>query len=300
MTEYLGEDRILDKLAGEIRRQVDEGAERLDIDGLMELAPWSRRQAERRFRDKYLTSPARYFRDCQWDRARRLLLEGVDVLSASIRSGFTSPGRLHDAVIARSGLTPGEVRRRGAGVHLDFGFFQTQIGIVLLAATKRGLSSLRICGATPSIEQLAEEIARLSCDFPNAQLEENPATLQIYADQLVAYLDVRTGADFCPPLDILEGTTFQREVWAELQHVKPGETITYSELASRIGKPTAVRAVASACASNQLAIAIPCHRAIREDGTLAGYRWGVEWKRRLLILEAERQQRTEMTIAQQA
>ncbi len=285
------EERILESLAVEIRRQADAGIERLDIERLTELAPWSRRQIERRFRDRYLTSPARYFRDCQWDCARQLLLEGTDVLTASVRAGFASPGRLHDAVVVRSGFTPGEIRRGGAGVHLDFGFFETQIGIVMLAATRRGLSSLRLCGANPSAEQLAEEIAEFGRDFPNAELDENPAELQSYADQLVAYLDARTGADFCPPLDILQGTTFQREVWAELQRVEPGETITYSELARRVGHPGAVRAVASACASNIIAVAVPCHRAIRQDGTLAGYRWGVEWKRRLLALEAERRSR---------
>ncbi len=300
MRVVINEDRILERLAQEIRRQADENEERFDVERLMALSPWSRRQTERRFRDRFLTSPARYFRDCQWDCARRLLKEGNDVLSASTRAGFASPGRLHDAVLARSGLTPGEMRRGGAGVHIDFGFFQTQIGIVLLAATKRGLSSLRICGANPSAERLAEEVVEFRRDYPQADLDENPEALQVYADQLVAYLDTRTGADFCPALDILEGTTFQREVWAELQKVEPGETITYGELAARLGRPTAVRAVANACASNQLAIAIPCHRAIRQDGTMAGYRWGVEWKRRLLALEAERGQREGMPTLQPA
>ena len=300
MRVVINEDRILERLAQEIRRQADENVEGFDVERLMALSPWSRRQTERRFRDKFLTSPARYFRDCQWDCARRLLKEGNDVLSASTRAGFASPGRLHDAVLARSGLTPGEMRRGGAGVHIDFGFFQTQIGIVLLAATKRGLSSLRICGANPSAEQLAEDVAEFRRDFPQAELDENPEALQVYADQLVAYLDARTGADFLPALDILEGTTFQREVWSELQKVKPGETITYGELAARLGRPTAVRAVANACACNQLAIAIPCHRAIRQDGTMAGYRWGVEWKRRLLALEAERSQREGMPMLRPA
>src|SRR5258708_11351900 len=133
------EERILENLAAEIRSQADSSTERLDFDQLTALAPWSRRQIERRFRDKYLTSPARYFRDCQWDCARRLLLEGTDVLTASVRAGFASPGRLPDAVVVRSGFTPGEIRRRGAGEHLAYGFFETQIGIVMLAATKRGL-----------------------------------------------------------------------------------------------------------------------------------------------------------------
>src|SRR5579859_6191494 len=154
----INEDRILNRLAAEIRGQVDENVERFDVERLMALSPWSRRQTERRFRDRFLTSPARYFRDCQWVCARRLLKEGNDVLSASTKSGFASPGRLHDAVLARSGLTPGEMRRGGAGVHIDFGFFRTQIGIVLIAATKRGLSSLRLCGASPSADRMAEEV----------------------------------------------------------------------------------------------------------------------------------------------
>jgi AraC family transcriptional regulator, regulatory protein of adaptative response / methylated-DNA-[protein]-cysteine methyltransferase len=286
------EDNILDSLAAEVRRQADEGLERLDIDKLMSLAPWSRRQTERRFRDKFLTSPARFFRDCQWECARKLLLEGTDVLTASVRAGFASPGRLHDAVVVRSGFTPGEFRRRGAGVHLDFGFFETQVGIVMIAATKRGLSTLKLCGASPTAEDLADYIHELAAVFPNAELDENPAELQAYADQLVTYLDARTGADFCPTLDILEGTTFQREVWGELQKLEPGETITYTELARRVGHPKAVRAVASACASNNIAIAIPCHRVIRQDGSLAGYRWGIEWKSRLLQIEAERSMQT--------
>src|SRR5258708_23326305 len=132
------EERILESLAVEIRRQADAGIERLDIERLTELAPWSRRQIERRFRDRYLTSPARYFRDCQWDCARQLLLEGTDVLTASVRAGFASPGRLHDAVVVRSGFTPGEIRPGGAVVHLGFGFFETPIGIVMLAATTPG------------------------------------------------------------------------------------------------------------------------------------------------------------------
>ena len=287
------EDRILEEVATEIRKQAAEGLERLDMDRLLAISHWSRRQTERLFREKYFTSPARYFRDCQWDRARQLLLEGDDVLSASTKAGFASPGRLHDAVLARSGMTPGELRRRGAGVHIDFGFFHTQLGVVLVAATKRGMCSLLICGANPSEQLLAERIEELRTAYPLAELNEDTVPLQVYADQLVAFLDDRSPS-FAPTLDILLGTSFQREVWAELQQIQPGETISYTELAARLGRPEAVRAVASACAANCLAIAIPCHRVIRQDGTLAGYRWGVEWKQRLLQLEAEMSQHQTM------
>src|SRR5258708_33547402 len=136
----------------------------------MALSPWSRRQTERRFRDRFLTSPARYFRDCQWVCARRLLKEGNDVLSASTKSGFASPGRLHDAVVARSGLTPGEMRRGGGGGHIGFWFFPTPIGSVLIAATKSGASSLRICRANPTAAHPAEVVGECRPHYSPAAL----------------------------------------------------------------------------------------------------------------------------------
>jgi AraC family transcriptional regulator of adaptative response/methylated-DNA-[protein]-cysteine methyltransferase len=279
-------ETTLRALADEIRQQAAEGLERLDTERLLGRSPWSRRQTERRFREAYLTSPARYFRDCQTANAEKLLREGEDVLSASAKSGFASPGRLHDAILSRRGLTPGELRRRGAGIHITVGFFETQLGIVMLAATPRGLCSLQFCGAAPTPEMLAQHLSEFKASLPLADFDEAPDAVQPYADQLVAYLEARAD-NFCPPIDILQGTTFQREVWAALQQLKPGETVSYAELAKRIGRPSATRAVANACARNNLAIAIPCHRAVRSDGSLAGYRWGLDWKRRLLAIEAQ-------------
>jgi AraC family transcriptional regulator of adaptative response/methylated-DNA-[protein]-cysteine methyltransferase len=278
---------ILEALAREIREQAeDDGREQLDVERLLALAPWGRRQTERRFRERFLTSPARYFRDRRTERAERLLRDGEDVLSAAARSGFASPGRLHDALVARRGLTPGEVRRRGAGVAISYGFFDTQIGVVLLAATARGLCALRICQFVGAEEQLAD----VRADYPAAEIREDAAAVQPYADQLVAFLDARSES-FRPRLDLLSGTTFQREVWAELQRTRPGDVFSYTDLAARVGRPDAVRAVAGACAANGIAIAIPCHRAVRRDGSLAGFRWGKDWKRRLLDLEAQMAER---------
>lgn len=276
------ENALLDALARDVRAQAASGAETLCVARLLALAPWSRRQTERRFRERFLTSPARYFRDCQTERAEQLLQNGADVLSAASDSGFASAGRLHDALVQRRGVTPGEVRRKGAGVTIDYGFFDTQIGVVLIAATERGLCALRIGAATGANEKLAE----VRQDFPQADFCERPEAVQAYADQLVAFLEARADT-FSPRLDLLTGTTFQREVWAELQRVAPGERISYSELARRVGRPDAVRAVAGACASNNVAIAIPCHRIVRKGGALSGYRWGREWKARLLELEAQ-------------
>lgn len=278
-------DEIIRKIALEIARQAMEGYERLNMDRVMAIAPWSRRQTERRFRDQMLTSPARYFRDCQAEIARERLRSGDDVLTASAAAGFSSPGRLHDAMVARYGLTPGEVRGYGNGVTVRYGFFETQIGVVLLAATERGVCCIALCGTSRDGETATKRLAELHEIVRNATIIEDADAVQAYGDQLVAYLEHRSPA-FCPPLDIIQGTTFQREVWAELRLTRPGETVSYSEIAERIGRPDAVRAVANACGKNVLAVAIPCHRALRSDGSISGYRWGVEWKKRLLALEA--------------
>ena len=196
-TMVLSEGEALEGLAREIRCQVADGQERLCMERLLRLAPWCRRQTERLFRERFLTSPTRYFRDCQWDNAERLLKSGENVLEASLQSGFASPGRLHDAVVQRRGMTPGEIRRRGAGVQIKFGFFDTQIGVVLLAATPRGLCALRLCQFHGAEEQLTE----MAQDFPQAERLEDAPAVQPYADQLVAFLDARTDI-FNPPLDI--------------------------------------------------------------------------------------------------
>lgn len=172
-------------------------------------------------------------------------------------------------------------RQRGTGIRIDYGFFDTPLGVALLAATPHGLCTLRLCQFRGAQEQIAD--ARV--DFSAAEFVEAPEFVQAYADELAAFLDAQADT-FSPPLDILRGTPFQREVWAELQTLRPGETISYTALAHRVGRPSAVRAVAGACAGNQIAIAIPCHRAVRSDGSLAGFRWGLEWKQRLLEIES--------------
>ena len=165
---------------------------------------------------------------------------------------------------------------------INYGFFDTSLGQVLLAATPSGLCSLRMCEFHGADAQLAE----VKSDFSAHELFENPEAIRSYADQLILFLQ-KPKTLFTPTLDVCLGTAFQRAVWAELQKVKPGETITYTELAVRVGRPLAVRAAASACAQNGLAIAIPCHRAVRRDGTLSGFRWGLQWKKSLLAWEAD-------------
>ena len=280
---------FLDAMANTIRRQAHDGEPSLLLERVLNDSPWSRRQTERKFRERFLTSPLRYFRDCQQDRAFALLSSGKDVLSAALESGFVSTGRLHEAIMVRRGMTPGEVRRRGEGITIRYAFFDTPLGAALIAATERGICALRLCQFLSEDNTGRAALAEVRKDFPLAVFEENVCSVQEYADQLIAFLTARADS-FAPRVDIFFGTTFQREVWGELQSLRPGDVISYTELAGRIGHPQASRAVANACAANHLAIAIPCHRVVRANGEVAGYRWGKEWKTRLLAFEAQNRQ----------
>uniref|UniRef100_A0A7C1FHU8 Methylated-DNA--[protein]-cysteine S-methyltransferase n=1 Tax=Caldilinea aerophila TaxID=133453 RepID=A0A7C1FHU8_9CHLR len=159
---------------------------------------------------------------------------------------------------------------------IRFGVATCELGWVLAAATDRGLCTIELGDEPAALE------ARLRAQFLHAHLVRDP-DFGRWMEQIVAFLDAPQ-RELSLPLD-LRGTAFQRRVWAALREVPAGEVVSYAELAARIGKPSAVRAVAGACAANHLAVAIPCHRVVRKNGDLSGYRWGVERKRRLLEKE---------------
>lgn len=273
---------VAKRIAEELRAQFAEGLDAPDWRRLSRATGIARRQMERLFRTHFLTSPMRFWADLRSAEAEALLRGGHDVLDAAVRAGFSGPGRLHDAVVARRGVTPGELRSGGRGLRIAVGTFDTPLGWVLLAATARGLCALRLCTLAPAREVLAE----LKSEFPHASFEEDTQALQGCADALVAFLENRADR-FDPQLDV-HGTAFQRAVWEELRRIPAGETRSYGEIAARIGHPKAARAVGQACARNSVSIAIPCHRALGADGSLTGFRWGAEWKKRLLELERAR------------
>ena len=166
-------------------------------------------------------------------------------------------------------------------MHIFHGLSQTSIGEVLLAATADGLCFTHLIDD----KQRQADQNMLAAVFPGVSFSEDALAVEPYTAALEEFLQGKT-ARYCPVLDMVQGTVFQHRVWAELQRVPAGQTITYAELAARVGQPTAVRAVAGACARNVIAIAVPCHRVVRSDGSLSGYRWGINTKRRLLALEA--------------
>lgn len=266
-------------LVEELQAQFASGADGPDWGLLERRIGVGRRQAERLLRRHGGTTPGRLWAAMKAEAAEALLRAGHDVLTAAVRSGHSGPGRLHDALVGRLGMTPGEVRSRGAGVAMAWRVVRTPFGEALLVATPRGLCALRLAGERSAAEHLAD----VRQEFPEASFTEGGPVVDAYAADLLAFLEGTTRA-FEGAVDC-SGTPFQQAVWEALRAVPAGTTITYGELARRLGRPKGARAVGQACARNGVGIAIPCHRAVGRTGGLTGYRWGEEWKRRLLELE---------------
>jgi AraC family transcriptional regulator of adaptative response/methylated-DNA-[protein]-cysteine methyltransferase len=207
------------------------------------------------------------------------LQAGTRVTETIYAAGFNSSGRFYEAVSGMLGMTPSAYRKGGEGEEVCHAIGRSSLGCVLVAATRRGICAILI-GDDPAALR-----ADLKSRFPKARLiEPEPGFAELVAEVVRFVDDPKHEKGLGLPLDI-RGTTFQRRVWEALRDIPPGETASYGEIAERVGSPHAVRAVASACGANKLAVAIPCHRVIAADGGLAGYRWGVERKRRLLERE---------------
>lgn len=211
-------------------------------------------------------------------RVREALGKGGSVTAAIYDAGFSSSGRFYEQAAAMLGMTPGAYKAGGADEELRFAIGQSSLGAILVASSARGVAAILI-GDDPNV--LAEE---LQGRFPRARLIGGDAGYERLVAQVVGLVEAPDqGADL--PLDI-RGTAFQQRVWQALREIPVGRTVSYTEIAARIGSPGSVRAVAGACAANSIAVAIPCHRVVRNDGALSGYAWGVERKRTLIAREA--------------
>ena len=221
----------------------------------------------------------------EWGTAHRLgrfaerLDSGESVAEAVYGAGFGASSRAYEAAPNGLGMTPGARRHGGRGETIRFTTVETGLGWALVAATERG-----ICMTALGDERAALE-AELRRRFPAALIWPADAKLTAWAEQIVGFI-TRPDAQPDLPLDI-RGTAFQALVWRALQKIPPGRTASYGEIAAALGRPSAVRAVAQACANNKLALLVPCHRVVRSDGDLAGYRWGIERKRALIARERE-------------
>jgi AraC family transcriptional regulator of adaptative response/methylated-DNA-[protein]-cysteine methyltransferase len=251
-----------------------------NADGVVTLAQLSKRvglspfHLQRLFKRATGLSPREYQSARRMQQVKTELRKGEDVTTALYGAGFSSPSRLYEKSGQQLGMTPGAYRRGGAGATIAFAIALTPLGRMLVAATDRGLCAVRFGESTVELERALRE------EFHAAELRRDEAALRQYVEPLVASLrGENTTIDL--PLDV-RATAFQKKVWDALRQIPRGETRSYTEIAREIGDSHAVRAVARACASNPVALAVPCHRVVRSDGSLAGYRWGVERKKKLL------------------
>jgi AraC family transcriptional regulator, regulatory protein of adaptative response / methylated-DNA-[protein]-cysteine methyltransferase len=232
---------------------------------------------QRMFKRATGLSPREYQSARRMQHVKSGLRSGEDVTTALYDAGYGSPSRLYEKAPQQLGMTPGEYRRGGEGARISFAIVPTVLGRMLVAATERGLCAVRFGESAAELER------NLRQEFHAATLQRDDAAMRKYVEPLVAAVrGENTTADL--PLDV-RATAFQMKVWEKLRDIPRGETRSYSEIARQIGEPTAVRAVARACATNPVAIAVPCHRVVRSDGDESGYRWGVERKKRLLQSE---------------
>ncbi len=241
----------------------------------------SRAHLQRVFTRLVGCTPAEWQRAQRSERLRTALPSSTSVASAAFDAGFDSLPSAYTAASAHLGMSPGVLRRGAAGETVFYTIVPCVLGFVLVAMTSRGVHRV-ILGDDPAALD-----ATLRASLSAADIVRDDAALGDISASVVA---LASGAARSPaltdalPLD-LRGTAFQQRVWRELQRIPRGETITYAELAARIGAPTAVRAVGTACGANPVAMVVPCHRVVRADGSLGGYAWGLERKERLLRAE---------------
>jgi AraC family transcriptional regulator of adaptative response/methylated-DNA-[protein]-cysteine methyltransferase len=203
---------------------------------------------------------------------------GNTVTEAIYDAGFNSSGRFYEKSTVMLGMTPSRYRAGGASEEIRFAVGQTSLGAILIASSKKGVAAI-LLGDDPD-----ELVRNLQDRFPKARLIGADTDYEAVVARVVGFVET-PAIGLKLPLDV-RGTAFQQRVWRALQAIPVGETVSYAEVARRIGAPKAVRAVAGACAANNLAVAIPCHRVVRNDGSLSGYAWGVERKRKLIRQEA--------------
>jgi AraC family transcriptional regulator, regulatory protein of adaptative response / methylated-DNA-[protein]-cysteine methyltransferase len=253
-----------------------------EMPGLAELAAEagvSVHHFHRMFKRITGVTPRSYAAAHRQARVQISLGSGVQITEAIYAAGFNSSARFYEAAPELLGMAPSAYRKGGEGEALWYADGQCSLGRVLVAATDRGVCAILLGDDSAAL------VADLKNRFPNATFAEPKPAFTEWVNTVVRFIDEPArigGLDL--PLDI-RGTSFQRRVWEILRTVPTGQTVSYSKLAELVGNPRAVRAVASACAANALAVAIPCHRATAANGKLAGYRWGIERKRQLLERE---------------
>lgn len=263
--------RVLDGDRGE---RVNLGALAADLGS----TPWALTRA---FRRVLGVTPTAYAEERRAKRFRNELRQGESVAGATYGAGYGSSSRVYEGAARRFGMTPASYARGGKGAEIAYAIAASPLGRLLVATTAQGVCFVALGEDDAALER------ELRSEFPSAErIERDQARLRPSIQSVVDYLKGEVPHPALP-LDV-QATAFQRRVWQELLAIPAGETRSYGEVAASLGIPSASRAVGRACATNPVALLIPCHRVTREDGALSGYRWGVERKEKLLTAEAER------------
>jgi AraC family transcriptional regulator of adaptative response/methylated-DNA-[protein]-cysteine methyltransferase len=259
-------------------RLIETAEEMPNLEALAESAGMSRFHFHRVFKSVTGVTPKAYAAAHRARRMREELPRRSTVTEAIYGAGFNSNGRFYATSSEVLGMTPTNFRAGGTGASIRFAVGECSLGSILVAATDKGVCAILLGDAPEALVREFED------RFPRATLIGGDQGFERWVAKVVGFVEAPAlGLDL--PLDV-RGTAFQQRVWRALREIPAGSTASYTEVARRIGAPKAVRAVAHACASNAIAVAIPCHRVVRNDGALSGYRWGVERKRALLEREA--------------
>ncbi|MEZ0260041.1 MAG: methylated-DNA--[protein]-cysteine S-methyltransferase [Alphaproteobacteria bacterium] len=270
------------QLMQQLCRFIDAGSEdALTLDALAAQAGMSPFHLQRRFRAVIGVSPKEYHQSCRLKKLKAGLKTKSSVTEAIFDAGYNSSSRVYGKIDESLGMTPRQYRQRGEQAGISYASGKTPLGRVMIAATDRGICFIQFADSDAALLKL------LKAEFPAANLSPMDAAgekeFAKWMKALNAYLSQDTAA-LDLPLDI-RGTAFQTKVWKYLQKIPGGKPQSYAQVAKGIGQDGSARAVARACATNRIAIVIPCHRVIRGDGGISGYKWGVERKRKLLELE---------------
>lgn len=248
--------------------------------GTVSMSPF---HLHRTFKTLTGLTPRAYFTAHRARRIRKELLKSETVTGAIYNAGYGSGSRFYSESSRVLGMTPTQFRQGGEELQVRFATGRSSLGLVLVAATETGICSILLGATTDELESNLRQM------FPKAKISEADENFTNWISQVVALIETPArGLNL--PLDV-RGTAFQQRVWQALRQIPAGQTMTYTEVAEHIGAPTSVRAVAHACATNPVAVAIPCHRVIGKSGNLSGYRWGIERKRTLLERELQSKRR---------
>jgi AraC family transcriptional regulator of adaptative response/methylated-DNA-[protein]-cysteine methyltransferase len=235
---------------------------------------------QRTFKSVLGITPRAYADSCRVNQLKDNLRAGHSVTRSMYDAGYSSSSRLYERTASQLGMTPDKYRRGAIAAPIRYTFADSPLGRMLIAATDKGICAIQFANSDDELEQ------GLRHEFPFANRKRNDDAMQSWKKNLLRQMQGHK-LNAALPLDI-QATAFQRRVWTELQAIPFGETRSYAAVAKSIGQPTATRAVARACATNPVAVAIPCHRVVRKSGDMGGYRWGIDRKKALLEIEAER------------